>query len=184
MEGWRLLQQVPQLKWTLLAKGVAVMNESEMSALILSMLTQICAFYPSKDEDGATIRPLPKIKQALSDPAHLPHLVQLLLTFDPTLVERVAQLLHFVLEDNARMPTLYLTGCFFFILMYMGNNLLPIGRFLAITHNKQAYRSEDNEGSEIKRQSLLSQMLPEAMVAYLENHGPEKFAQIFLGKIF
>ena len=158
------------------------MNESEMSALILSMLAQICQFYPSKDEDGAVIRPLPKIKQALSDPAHLPHLVQLLLTFDPTLVERVAQLLHFVLEDNARMPTLYLTGCFFFILMYMGNNLLPIGRFLAITHNKQAYRSEDNEGSDIKRQSLLSQMLPEAMVAYLENHGPEKFAQIFLGK--
>ena len=117
-----------QLKWTLLAKGVAVMNESEMSALILSMLTQICQFYPSKDEDGAVIRPLPKIKQALSDPSHLPHLVQLLLTFDPTLVERVASLLHFVLEDNSRMPTLYLTGCFFFILMYMGNNLLPIGR--------------------------------------------------------
>ena len=96
-------------------------------------------------------RPLPKIKQALSDPLHLPHVVQLLLTFDPTLVERVAQLLHLVLENNSRMPTLYLTGCFFFILMYMGNNLLPIGRFLSITHNKQAYRSEDNEGSDIKR---------------------------------
>lgn len=158
------------------------MNESEMSALILSMLNGICQFYPSKDEDGAVIRPLPKIKQALSDQSYLPHIVQLLLTFDPTLVERVASLLHFVLEDNAKMPTLYLTGCFFFILMYMGNNLLPIGRFLSITHNKQAYRSEDNEGSEIKRQSLLSQMLPEAMVAYLENHGPEKFAQIFLGE--
>ena len=125
LEGWRLLQQVSQLKWTLLAKGTAVMNESEMSALILSMLAQICKYYPSKDEDGAVIRPLPKIKQALSDPSHLPHIVQLLLTFDPTLVERVAALLHFVLEDNSRMPTLYLTGCFFFILMYMGNNLLP-----------------------------------------------------------
>ena len=44
------------------------------------------------------------------------------------LVERVAQLLHLVLENNSRMPTLYLTGCFFFILMYMGNNLLPIGK--------------------------------------------------------
>ena len=48
------------------------------------------------------IRPLPKIKQALSDPLHLPHVVQLLLTFDPTLVERVAALLHLVLEDNSR----------------------------------------------------------------------------------
>ena len=25
-------------------------------------------------------------------------------------------------------------------------------------------------------------MLPEAMVAYLENHGPDKFAKIFLGE--
>ncbi len=182
LDGWRLLQNVPQLKWNYLAKGQAVMNESEVSALILSMLVTICKYYPSRDEDGAVIRPLPKIKQALSDPSHLPHVVQLLLTFDPILVERVASLLHLVLEDNAKMPTLYLTGAFFFILMYMGNNLLPIARFLGMAHNKQAYRSEDNEGSEVKRHSLLTQILPEAMVAYLDNHGPEKFAQIFLGE--
>ena len=102
LEGWRLLQQVSQLKWTLLAKGQAVMNESELAALVLNMFIQMCHFYPSKDEDGAVIRPLPKIKQALSDPLHLPHVVQLLLTFDPTLVERVAALLHLVLEDNSR----------------------------------------------------------------------------------
>ena len=59
-------------------------------------------FSTFSDEDGAVIRPLPKIKQALSDPLHLPHVVQLLLTFDPTLVERVAALLHLVLEDNSR----------------------------------------------------------------------------------
>ena len=28
---------------------------------------------------------------------------------------------------------------------------------------------------------MLGQLLPEAMVAYLDNHGPEKFATIFLG---
>ena len=55
-------------------------------------------FYPSKDSDGAVIRPLPRIKHALSDTSNLPHLVQLLLTFDPTLVERVASLLHLILE--------------------------------------------------------------------------------------
>jgi DnaJ family protein C protein 13 len=93
-------------------------------------------FYSSRDEDGAVIRPLPKVKQSLSDPAHLPHVVQLLLTFDPVLVEKVAVLLHLVLEDNSRLPTLYLNGCFFFILMYTGSNLLPIGRFLSLSHNK------------------------------------------------
>jgi DnaJ family protein C protein 13 len=48
----------------------------------------------------------------------------------------VAILLHNVLEDNPRLPTLYLSGCFFFILMYTGSNLLPIGKFLGLSHNK------------------------------------------------
>ena len=52
----------------------------------------VCIFpryYPSKDVDGAIIRPLPKVKHALSDAMNLPHIVQLLLTFDPVLVEKV-----------------------------------------------------------------------------------------------
>lgn len=32
------------------------------------------------------------------------------------------------------------------------------------------------------QRSILGQLLPEAMVCYLENHGAEKFAQIFLGE--
>jgi hypothetical protein len=32
------------------------------------------------------------------------------------------------------------------------------------------------------RLSVTGQLVPEAMVAYLDNHGPEKFATIFLGK--
>jgi hypothetical protein len=32
------------------------------------------------------------------------------------------------------------------------------------------------------RLSVPGQLVPEAMVAYLDNHGPEKFATIFLGK--
>ena len=31
------------------------------------------------------------------------------------------------------------------------------------------------------QRSILGQVLPDAMVSYLENHGAEKFAQIFLG---
>ena len=42
LEGWRLLHQVPQLKWALLAKGQAVMNESEMASLILSIFINMC----------------------------------------------------------------------------------------------------------------------------------------------
>ena len=42
MEGWRLLQQVAQLKWKLVAKGTPVFNESEVAALVLEMLINVC----------------------------------------------------------------------------------------------------------------------------------------------
>ena len=61
------------------------------------------------------------------------------------LVERVAVLLHHILEDNPKLATLYTTGVFFFILMYTGSNLLPIGRFLAMSHDKQAFHSDNKE---------------------------------------
>ena len=51
-----------------------------------------------------------------------------------------------IMEDNPKLSTLYTTGIFFFILMYTGSNVLPIGRFLGMTHDKQAFRS-DKEGS-------------------------------------
>ena len=182
MEGWRLLHQVPQLKWTLVARGTAVMNESELATLILRILITMARGFPSRDTDGAIIRPLPTVKRILSEPSTLPHLVQLLLTFDPVLVEQVALLLFYIMEDNPKLATLYTTGVFFFILMYTGSNLLPIGRFLLMSHDKQAFRSENTEVSDRMARSVLGQLLPEAMVAYLDNHGPDKFATIFLGE--
>ena len=55
MEGWRLVHQVPQLKWTLVAKGVSVMNESELATLILRILTTMTTNYPSRDADGSGV---------------------------------------------------------------------------------------------------------------------------------
>lgn len=40
------------------------------------------------------------------------------------------------------MPKVYLTGVFYFMLMYTGSNILPIAKFLKLTHMKQAFRSE------------------------------------------
>lgn len=48
MDGWRLLQQVPQLKWTLFAKGTAILNESELASLLLSILIRMCQFFPNR----------------------------------------------------------------------------------------------------------------------------------------
>ncbi|KAJ8718077.1 hypothetical protein PYW07_006007 [Mythimna separata] len=181
MEGWRAVGGVAQLKWTLVARGTPVFDESALAATVLELLITCSRYYPSRDEEDAVIRPLPKVKRMLSEPACLAHVVQLLLTFDPILVEKVATLLYEVMQDNPEISKLYLTGVFYFMLLYTGSNLLPIARFLRLTHMKQAFRA-DQSSSDIMQRSILGQLLPEAMVCYLENHGPEKFAQIFLGE--
>ncbi|CAB3251111.1 unnamed protein product [Arctia plantaginis] len=181
MEGWRAVGGVAQLKWTLTSRGTPVLDESALAATILDLLITCCRYYPSRDEEDAVIRPLPKVKRLLSEPACLAHVVQLLLTFDPILVEKVATLLYEVMQDNPEISKLYLTGVFYFMLLYTGSNLLPIARFLRLTHMKQAFRA-DTSSSDIMQRSILGQLLPEAMVCYLENHGADKFAQIFLGE--
>ena len=50
------------------------------------------------------------------------------MTFDPILVEKVANLLYLVMQDNPNLQRLYLTGIFFFIMMYTGSNVLPVAR--------------------------------------------------------
>ena len=143
MDGWRTVQQIPQLKWCLVAKGTAVMNESDLATLILNILIQMCQYFPSRGADDAIIRPLPRVKRLLSEPVCLQHVVQLLLTFDPILVEKVAILLCEVMRDNPGISALYLTGVFYFILMYTGSNVLPIARFLQLTHTMQALKTSD-----------------------------------------
>lgn len=180
MDGWKLATDISQLKWCLLATGSPVMNESELAVCILDMFFKICEYYPSYDLDGAIIRPFPRIKKYLSNTASLPHIIQLLVTFDPVIVERVSNLMLLVLEENPMISQLYRSGLFFFILMYSGSNLIPIGRLLHATHLAQAFKIDDSLTPKLK--SFLTYLLPEAMVCYLENHGPDKFAQIFLGE--
>ena len=60
----------------LMASGQAVMNESDLATLILNMLIRMSEYYPSRDPDGAIVRPLPRIKRLLSEAICLPHIVQ------------------------------------------------------------------------------------------------------------
>eukprot|EP00794_Sanderia_malayensis_P017835 gene17835-19618_t len=181
MDGWRPLHSIPQLKWFLLPTGHSIMNETDLAITCLNMLIDICRCYPNRDSDGAVVRPLPRAKRLLSDASCLPHIVQLLLTFDPIIVEKVATLLTNISIDNPVMPRLYMSGIFFFIMMYTGSNVIPIGNFLQETHMKQAFRADENV-TEIQQRSILGSILPEAMVCYLENYGADKFAEIFLGE--
>lgn len=103
----------------------------------------MCQYYPSRDADNAIIRPLPKVKRLLSEQPVLSNLVQLLLTFDPILVEKVATLLCEIMTDNPEISKIYATGIFYFIMMYTGSNVLPVAKFLKLTHMKQAFRSDE-----------------------------------------
>jgi len=104
MDGWRPLKSIAQLKWTLMETGAAVINESEVANYCLSMLNRLCDMYPSRDVDGAVVRPLPRVKRMLSEPTCLPHLVNIFLTFDPLLVEKTSTLLFNIMQDNPVVP--------------------------------------------------------------------------------
>ena len=104
----------------------------------------ICYYKLSpRDPDGAVVRPLPRAKRFLSEANTLPHIVQLLLTFDPILVERVVILINIILEDNPNLSRGFSTGVFFFIMMYTGSNILPIAKFLKYSHTKQSFRPDE-----------------------------------------
>jgi len=69
--------------------------------LILDTLNQMCSFFPSRDETGAVIRPLPKVKKILSEPVLLYQIVQLLITYDPSIVQRVATLVNAIIQVSS-----------------------------------------------------------------------------------
>ena len=48
MEGWRQLQNVPQLKWALMAEGDHLLTESELSFFILDIFIQMVQKYPGR----------------------------------------------------------------------------------------------------------------------------------------
>ncbi|VDK26242.1 unnamed protein product [Anisakis simplex] len=144
IEQWTALSAVPQFRWSVCCQGGgtnALYNFTELCTLILDIFIQMCLFFPSRDENECVVRPLPQVKRNLSEPLLLYQIVQLLLTYDPAVVQRVASLLLLVMQDNPFLSRLYLSGVFFFILMYNGSNVLPIARFLHYTHMKQAFRS-------------------------------------------
>jgi DnaJ family protein C protein 13 len=97
LDSWKALSSVPQLKWHIIAeKQPGLLDESKLAKTVLDILIRVVSFCPAKIGD-AVIRPVHKAKQVLSDPGGcLAHIVQVLLTFDPEIVERVAQLLALV----------------------------------------------------------------------------------------
>eukprot|EP01107_Rhizomastix_libera_P008652 TRINITY_DN239_c0_g1_i5.p1 TRINITY_DN239_c0_g1~~TRINITY_DN239_c0_g1_i5.p1 ORF type:complete len:2272 (+),score=570.58 TRINITY_DN239_c0_g1_i5:31-6816(+) len=181
MEDWRPLQEVTQLKWALLGTGQSVFTNYELGGIVLDTFIKLATMYPLRDKDGGIIRPIPRPKRLLSSPMMLPHVVQVALTRDPTLVEKTAVLLTHLLEDNAAaLPKLYLSGVFYFFLVYMGSNFSLITKFIKSTHLVQNF-ADNKSVKDIEKLSILGPLIPSAMVHLLERRGEEEFTRIFLG---
>lgn len=67
-----------------------------------------------RDENEYIVRPLPHVKRNLSEPVLLYQVVQLLLTYDPAIVQRVASLLLHILEVCISLKLLGILSLFIF----------------------------------------------------------------------
>ncbi|KRX78176.1 DnaJ -like protein subfamily C member 13 [Trichinella sp. T6] len=181
MDEWKPLENVAQFRWTLVASGTAQMNETKLAVKILDILLRMIDYFPSRDLEGCIIRPPSKVKQILASSSCLPHIVQLFLTFDPDIVARTAKLLKALIQDSPVISKLYLTGLYYFALMYSGSNIMPIAELFHCSHKMQAFCSVKN-GDTVAKRSILYSLLPEAAIFCLENYGAEKYAEIFLSE--
>lgn len=182
LSGWKPMVEITQLKWGVLCSDKpSTFNLSELTTKILDIFLKLCRYYPSKDVNGALMSPLPKVKRFLSGPAHLPHLVQLLLSFDPSVCSRVHLLLCDLMDSNPVVSRLYCTGAFFFALLYNGSDVLPLLSFIRQTHLHQSYKYLETSHKMVQS-SILAPLLPPSMVCALQNHEPQEYARIFLGE--
>ncbi|EAL64322.1 hypothetical protein DDB_G0286293 [Dictyostelium discoideum AX4] len=183
-EKWKPLYQIPELRWTIM-NGLThgnvggVLPKAELGSVILDILNALCSFRPTRHPvTHAVIRPLPRVKRIICEPLNLPRIVQVLLSGQDILVEKTATLLASLLVDNSIVTSkFYLTGAFFFMMLYPNSNVLPIVQLLQIIHNKQHLITSDES---LSRRSILLPLLPEALICYLENYTPENFSSKFL----
>lgn len=90
----------------------------------------------------------------MSDAEHLVIFSQLLLANDVRVVEAAASLLKNLVEFNSTINSkLYLTGAFFFICRFPGNNFISLAKLLEVTHLNQSFH---DSVSAISRFLLLS----------------------------
>eukprot|EP00002_Diphylleia_rotans_P000032 TRINITY_DN10013_c0_g1_i2.p1 TRINITY_DN10013_c0_g1~~TRINITY_DN10013_c0_g1_i2.p1 ORF type:complete len:2234 (+),score=354.17 TRINITY_DN10013_c0_g1_i2:44-6745(+) len=182
MEDWEPLHTIPQMRWTLISPGLGVLTYHQLGIVCLDILLSVVRHFKTRDAEGNLIRPIAKAKRQLSESTNFPHLVQMLLSFDPDVIDRTCKLLLEIIQDNSQaLPKLYLTGIFYFALLYPGSNIIPIWRILKATHDRQIFYYGDNSRESSTSRSFLRTILPDAMICFLSSNEPEKYSEIFLG---
>lgn len=174
---------IRELRWSL-ARGSKVLGSFQVAEVALKVLHRLALLQPAVNDQGQVFQPLPQVHRALTAPRCLPHLCQVMLTNEPSLVTLTATLLEEILHyaDDA-CAKLYLTGLFFFALAYGGSNLTAIARLFKVTHLRQTFRGtlELQSGLPLAQRSFLGQLLPVSLLYMLECYGSEVFAEALAG---
>ena len=123
----------------------------------------------------------------MSEASQISTIAQLLLSNDGSVVDSAASLLHSLLACNPLVCSkLYLSGAFYFGCRYTGNNFIEIAKLFSCSHLRQSFHSSSPllfKDLPVDQQSVLGNILPEALINALVNYSPEVFAAIFTSHV-
>eukprot|EP01036_Dinobryon_divergens_P036271 gene36271-47203_t len=183
---WKSVCDNFQLRMQILSSGKPLYSPAEISCRCLNALGRLADLHRPTNSMGIIFHPTPTSKRLMSDQDYLSILAQLLLCNSPKVVETAADILRSLVEYNiTACSKLYLTGTFFFVCSYTGNNFLPLARLLHVTHLRQSFHDSVASVARelpIGERSVLGRILPPAVINILEKYGPEKFTNIFTGE--
>ncbi|CAN6319075.1 unnamed protein product [Urochloa humidicola] len=180
MSDWKRLRDIRELRWALSVR-VPVLTPTQIGEAALSILHSMASARSDLDDAGEIVTPTPRVKHILSSPRCLPHVAQVMLTGEPSIVEAAASLLKAIVTRNPKaMIRLYSTGAFYFALAYPGSNLLSIAQLFSATHTYQAFHGGEeaavSSSLPLAKRSVLGGLLPESLLYVLERSGPSAFA--------
>lgn len=185
--SWTALRETRLLRWRLCSTGRPHLSSSKRAEICLDVFLTLLQMYPVKAAlTGARLTPMHLAKRELSDENQvLTYVAQVLLTGNPTLVDKACQLLLHICQDNPETARkLYQTGCFYFMLMYAGSNVVEIFKLVKETHVQQTFQGHEQMARDmpLSSRSILGTLLPEALLYMLENSTAEQFAEAFVGE--
>ena len=186
--AWVKLKDVRPLRWRFLMVGSGSLTAVERAEYCVDILLMLCAMFPVQDEYGVLMRPLPRARMILSDmKTVLPHIVQLLITQQPTLIEKASILIKMIVDKNDKLiEKLYRTGLFTFAFMYQGSNVLPLIQLVKSTHLMQSFQGFETalgmDDNSVVEKSILSTVFPDAVVLYLHNRSALDFTRTYIGE--
>ncbi|KAL5729405.1 DnaJ subfamily C grv2 [Ranunculus cassubicifolius] len=180
MLDWKRLRDIRELRWALSSR-VPVLTSTQVGDAALSILHNMVSAHSDLDDAGEIVTPTPRVKRILSSHRCFPHVAQVMLTGEPSLVEGAAALLKAIVTRNPKaMIRLYSTGAFYFALAYPGSNLHSIAQLFSATHVHQAFHGGEeaavSSSLPLAKRSVLGGLLPESLLYVLERSGSAAFA--------